>query len=116
MLRRGRCARAGIEASPYFVAVGQDVLARARSDGKATAERVHIRHGLAEATGVPDGSADVVTMCLVMHELPAHASRDVMREALRCAPHALVCPGYASSPCARFMAARGTAGSSVLAI
>ena len=76
-------AGAGIDASAYFVATAQDVVARRRAAGAAGS--VTVRHGLAEATGLPHASVDVVSMCLVMHELPVQASKDIMAEAFRCA-------------------------------
>lgn len=49
-------------------------------------------HAAAEATGLPPGSADLVTACLVCHELPATATRGFLEEALR-----LLRPGGAVS-------------------
>ena len=49
-------------------------------------------HAAAEATGLPPGSADLVTACLVCHELPATATRGFLDEALR-----LLRPGGAVS-------------------
>lgn len=49
-------------------------------------------HAAAEATGLPPGSADLVTVCLVCHELPAAAARGFLDEALR-----LLRPGGAVS-------------------
>jgi hypothetical protein len=67
------------------VAVGQDLLERARREGRPGADGVTIRHGLAEATGLESDVVDVVTMCLVMHELPTQATCAIMTEAFRCA-------------------------------
>lgn len=78
-------ASAGIEASPYFVAVGRDVAPRALREAGLEEGRVELRHGLAEDTRLPAASADVVTVCLVMHELPASATRALLAEASRCA-------------------------------
>ncbi len=48
-----------------------------------TREPLALVHGLAEATGLASGSVDLVSMCLVCHELPQHATKDIMREAYR---------------------------------
>jgi ubiquinone/menaquinone biosynthesis C-methylase UbiE len=40
-------------------------------------------HAPAEATGLPAGSQDLVSMCLVAHELPQSATRAILREAFR---------------------------------
>ena len=71
--------------------MARDVLARARAEGMPGAADVSVRHGLAEDTREAAASADVVTMCLVMHELPARISQEIMREAFRCAAVASAC-------------------------
>ncbi len=43
---------------------------RLRESGETQVEYVH---GLAEDTKIERGAADLVTMCLVAHELPARA-------------------------------------------
>jgi ubiquinone/menaquinone biosynthesis C-methylase UbiE len=40
-------------------------------------------HAAGEATGMADGSMDMVSICLVNHELPNAAARQVFREAHR---------------------------------
>lgn len=40
-------------------------------------------HAAGERTGLPAGSADLVSISLVLHELPQHATRAVIREAYR---------------------------------
>ena len=45
--------------------------------------RVELRRGLAEATGLPDASVDVVNLGLVIHELPPSATREIAEEAHR---------------------------------
>jgi ubiquinone/menaquinone biosynthesis C-methylase UbiE len=42
-------------------------------------------HRKAEDTHLPAGSFDVVSMCLLAHELPQHATQAILREAYRCA-------------------------------
>eukprot|EP00878_Enallax_costatus_P020424 GHUV01021594.1.p1 GENE.GHUV01021594.1~~GHUV01021594.1.p1 ORF type:complete len:143 (-),score=28.79 GHUV01021594.1:675-1103(-) len=46
-------------------------------------EPVTLLHRKAEDTKLPAGSFDVVSMCLVAHELPQHATRDILKEAYR---------------------------------
>lgn len=41
-------------------------------------------HAAGEDTGMPDASIDMVSICLVNHELPNDAARAVFREAHRC--------------------------------
>lgn len=40
-------------------------------------------HAAAESTGLPDASFDLVSLCLVCHELPEHASFAIFKEAFR---------------------------------
>jgi ubiquinone/menaquinone biosynthesis C-methylase UbiE len=85
-------ALTGVDLSPYFLAVAQyrDGL---RQDGvgnglqlaaspcsQASATWVH---AAAEATGLPDQSADLVSACLMFHELPQSAAIEIFREARR---------------------------------
>lgn len=46
-------------------------------------EPITFVHGLAEDTQLPAGSADLVSMCLVAHELPQRATRAILKEAYR---------------------------------
>eukprot|EP00197_Chlamydomonas_leiostraca_P009764 CAMPEP_0202867472 /NCGR_PEP_ID=MMETSP1391-20130828/9455_1 /ASSEMBLY_ACC=CAM_ASM_000867 /TAXON_ID=1034604 /ORGANISM="Chlamydomonas leiostraca, Strain SAG 11-49" /LENGTH=352 /DNA_ID=CAMNT_0049547519 /DNA_START=24 /DNA_END=1078 /DNA_ORIENTATION=- len=72
----------GIDLSPHFLAVGQwEQRKREAATGKK--EALTFVHGAGEATGLPDASQDVVSMCLVCHELPQSASRAIFREAWR---------------------------------
>lgn len=64
----------GLDLSPYFLAVAQ------RTYGDRDCQWLH---GAAEATGLPDASFDLVSTCLLFHELPQEASRAVLREARR---------------------------------
>jgi ubiquinone/menaquinone biosynthesis C-methylase UbiE len=40
-------------------------------------------HGLAEATGLPDGSFDASMMTFLMHELPSDITRAILAEHFR---------------------------------
>jgi SAM-dependent methyltransferase len=84
----------GVDLSPHFVAVGRVEMARRRLAAAAAPapagaaappphERVSLLHGAIEDTGLPGASFDVVSMCLVAHELPRAATRDALREARR---------------------------------
>ena len=100
----------GIDLSPHFLQVGRRLLelgtsnneqqqqqqqrppttadddwqwVNRRSDYDAVKERVELRHGLAEATGLPNESVDVVNIGLVIHECPPSATKSIMAEAYR---------------------------------
>ncbi len=66
----------GLDLSPYFLAV-----ARSRS-GKAPAS-ITWKHAPAESTDLPAASFDLVSACLLFHELPQQAARQILREARR---------------------------------
>jgi len=79
----------GVDASPHMLA-----WARLRADPSgpiATRELlpqegsgcVELRHGLAEATGLPNDCADFATLLFVAHELPLAARREIFKEAKR---------------------------------
>ncbi|MEM9090489.1 MAG: class I SAM-dependent methyltransferase [Cyanobacteria bacterium P01_F01_bin.53] len=89
----------GVELSPYFVAAAhyadkqraaQKRHAQQQSSPQASPQGNNIRwvHAAAEDTGLPAGSADLVSVCLVFHELPTSAANDIMAEA-----HRLLRPG-----------------------
>lgn len=46
-------------------------------------EPLTLLHRKAEDTHLPAGSFDVVSMCLVAHELPQHATKAILEEAYR---------------------------------
>ena len=66
----------GVDLSPYFLAVG---LYRSQQQNLD----INWVHAPAEATGLPDDSFDLVSICLVCHELPQFATRKIFREARR---------------------------------
>lgn len=66
----------GVDLSPYFLAVG---LYRSQQQNLD----INWVHAAAEATGLPDDSFDLVSICLVCHELPQFATRKMFREARR---------------------------------
>ncbi|GIL77539.1 hypothetical protein Vretimale_2936 [Volvox reticuliferus] len=72
----------GVDLSPYFLAVGRYEQEQRQANGGAP-EALTFIHCAAESTGLPSGSQDLVSMCLVCHELPQAATKDIMREAFR---------------------------------
>ena len=66
----------GVDLSPYFLAIG---LYRSEQQNLD----INWVHAPAEATGLPDDSFDLVSICLVCHELPQFATRKIFREARR---------------------------------
>lgn len=84
----------GVDLSPYFLAV-----AHYRSQQRAAGQPYGVQtldspvaqalssptwcHAAAEATGLPDASFDLVSACLLFHELPSTAAIAVLREARR---------------------------------
>lgn len=40
-------------------------------------------HGLAEATGQPSASFDIVQACFIVHEFPSEATKALLQEARR---------------------------------
>jgi ubiquinone/menaquinone biosynthesis C-methylase UbiE len=72
----------GIDLSPHFLAAGR-YLQRQREAQSGKKERLTLIHGLAEDTRLPSESVDLVSICLVCHELPESASRAIFKEAAR---------------------------------
>lgn len=78
----------GVDLSPFFLSVGsylQDVRRAEAAAAGAPVQTAPVRflHAAGEATGLPDASQDVVSVCLVCHELPQKATRDIIAEAAR---------------------------------
>lgn len=66
----------GVDLSPYFLAV-------ANYNAEKRQANINWVHAAAEATGLPDASYDLVSICLVCHELPQSATRQIFAEAKR---------------------------------
>jgi len=66
----------GLDLSPYML-IMSDI--KAQQAGLT----LQLRHGLAEQTGFPDASFDLITASLLLHELPPSASRAVLQESYR---------------------------------
>lgn len=66
----------GLDLSPYMLLAAEQ---------KAKAENLAIewRHGLAEQTGFPAGSFDLVTGCLLFHETPPNIAKAILQESYR---------------------------------
>ena len=84
----------GLDLSPHMLAVARVRAAeRAAAAGSssatppptssATAPAMVWHHAAAEATGLPSGAYDLITLQFVCHELPAAATRAVLAEAAR---------------------------------
>jgi ubiquinone/menaquinone biosynthesis C-methylase UbiE len=71
----------GVELSPYFLTIAQ-------YQGEQQSIATQWKHAAAESTELADASFDLVSTCLMFHELPQSAIRAVLREARR-----LVRPG-----------------------
>ncbi len=66
----------GVDLSPYFLAVAQH-LAQQKNVS------INLFHSAAEATTLPDNSFDLVSACLVFHELPQGAAVQIFQEVKR---------------------------------
>lgn len=66
----------GVDLSPYFLSVAQ-------YRGRQKQQNIKWIHAAAEATGLPDNSFDLVSACLVFHELPTDAAKAIIAEARR---------------------------------
>ncbi|WP_448560478.1 class I SAM-dependent methyltransferase [Trichothermofontia sp.] len=71
----------GVDLSPYFLAI-------AHHQNQQHPRPITWVHAAAEATGLPAAAYDLVSACLVFHELPAQAAIAILQEA-----HRLVRPG-----------------------
>lgn len=67
-----------LDLSPY-----QLVAAHRQAQNAGLAERTNYIHACAEATGLPDTSADLIVSTLLFHELPRPQARAVVAEAYR---------------------------------
>ncbi|KAG6553443.1 hypothetical protein Mapa_005179 [Marchantia paleacea] len=75
----------GVDLSPYFISV-----ANFRHKERGQNKSVQFLHAAAEYTGLPSGAYDLVSLCLVCHELPRTATKQIIEEA-----HRLLKPGGA---------------------
>lgn len=70
----------GLDLSPYFLAVAGYRAEQRQNQQKNPNRWIHAR---AEETGLPDASFDLVSLFLICHELPQHATHQIFREARR---------------------------------
>ena len=70
----------GVDLSPYFLAVASY---RQQQATEPLQPAITWHHAAAEATDLPAGTFDLVSVCLVFHELPQAAARAVLQEARR---------------------------------
>jgi ubiquinone/menaquinone biosynthesis C-methylase UbiE len=66
----------GVDLSPYFLAVAQH-------RGQESQQNITWVHAAAESTGLPNASFDLVSACLMFHELPTTAAQAIITEARR---------------------------------
>ena len=66
----------GVDLSPYFLAVAQYRAQQSQQD-------IRWVHAAAESTGLADASFDLVSACLMFHELPTSAAQAIIIEARR---------------------------------
>ena len=66
----------GLDLSPYFLSV-------ARYRGEQSLQKIDWIHAAAESTGLRDNSVDLVSACLMFHELPTTAAKAIITEAHR---------------------------------
>lgn len=72
----------GVDLSPHFLAVATYRTAQRREKTDRLSDPIWI-HAPAEATGLPSASYDLVSACLMFHELPQSAAREIISEARR---------------------------------
>jgi len=78
----------GFDLSPQMVAVGRFLLSEEAKTFKwvtplAPDERITLKHGDAAATGLPSSCASLVSLSLVLHELPEVEAEKIFSEAYR---------------------------------
>lgn len=75
----------GVDLSPYFLAVAQYRQQERRGNGEISGSTAPItwHHAAGEDTGLPTACCDLVSVCLVFHELPQSAAQAIVREARR---------------------------------
>ena len=66
----------GVDLSPYMLVMADYKAKQANLD-------LHWQHGLAEDTGLPEASFDVVVASLLFHETPPSISQAILRECFR---------------------------------
>ena len=71
----------GVDLSPYFLAV-------AKYRAEQNNQNINWVHAAAETTGLSNGSFDLVSACLMFHELPTTVAEEIIKEA-----HRLLHPG-----------------------
>lgn len=77
----------GVDLSPYFLAVAQyrqqERQTKAAHESLPPIAPITWHHAAGEATGLPASSYDLVSACLIFHELPQSAARAIIQEARR---------------------------------
>lgn len=70
----------GLDLSPYFLAVAQY---RSQQRVERGLPSITWHHGAGESSGLPDQSFDLISVCLLFHELPQTASLALLQEGRR---------------------------------
>jgi len=73
----------GVDLSPYFLSVAQYREQQKKDQSKNSINNLNWLHAAAESTGLPDNSMDLVSACLMFHELPTTAAQAIIQEAQR---------------------------------
>jgi ubiquinone/menaquinone biosynthesis C-methylase UbiE len=77
----------GIDLSPHMIAVGRYLLSEGHNIDWVTEiekdDRISLRYGDIENTKLEDNSVDMVSISLVLHELPEEATINILKEAYR---------------------------------
>ncbi|KAL0049057.1 hypothetical protein WJX82_005201 [Trebouxia sp. C0006] len=71
-----------VDLSPYFITVAKHDQRHRQLEAGRT-EPIHFQHAAAEATNLPDASQNLVSACLLFHELPQSAAQNIVKEAFR---------------------------------
>lgn len=66
----------------FLVACSKKCAAVQEASG-SQAEAISFHHAAAEHTQLPDSSQDLVSACLLFHELPQSAAQEIVQEAYR---------------------------------
>lgn len=71
----------GMDLSPYFLSVAE--LQERQRCGEQAQRRIMYKHGNGESTGLPSESMDLVNVQYTIHECPAEATTNIVKEAWR---------------------------------
>lgn len=72
-----------LDASQYFVVVAKMLQKEIDANSISPVVNIDYQHVLAEDTGLENESVDLISLQLLMHELPDYAAKDILQEAFR---------------------------------